>query len=508
MPKPQTTATTFDILDRATIPGTAGTPFLYLGRAVGVHHTDTSDGSWDGPENEKRLPSPMPVGTARRAYAWIDDDRVTDGELPKDAARFIHHEVDGDGEPGEANVQACRSGIGVLNGGRGGTTIPDADRQGVYDHLAAHMRDADAEPPELQDADDEPEDAAPGPPFRAAQPTARQRPPAIDTTDAPRPVGADHQPSSLSSRRRRRDWYRIQNAADDPDTAEIYIYDEIVPPIISQFLEIGISAASFVRELQEHRGKTLAVHINSPGGVIFEALAIYNALRGHDGDVHVIVDGIAASSASVIAMAGDTVTMAPHSMLMIHEPYGRTRGNQADHEQQARVLGKIADDLAAVYRERGDKRRDWRALMREETWLTDEDAVKLGLADRIDTSATPAKASFDLSRFRNVPPDLQATAHGPTRSHAPTERDAERALRDAGLSARQAKAILAEGWADPDDDRDDPSPADPPVAQDGPGARPPTAAAAGTAAVLRSAEEIAAASDRRQRELELLQLIA
>lgn len=121
----------------------------YRFAAVAVHDTATSEGSWDGPANETRLPSPMSVETARNAYAWIDDVRVEDGEVVKDAARFIHHEVSADGSPGAANLTACSTGIGVLNGGRGGTTIPDADVQGVYDHLAAHLRDADREPPPL-----------------------------------------------------------------------------------------------------------------------------------------------------------------------------------------------------------------------------------------------------------------------------------------------------------------------------------------------------------------------
>lgn len=118
--------------------------------AVAPHSTGTSDTEWDGPANEQRLPSPMSVDTARNAYAWIDDDRIEDGEIVKDACSFIHHEVGADGRPGAANLTACSSGIGILNGGRGGTNIPDADRQGVYDHLAAHLRDADREPPPLQ----------------------------------------------------------------------------------------------------------------------------------------------------------------------------------------------------------------------------------------------------------------------------------------------------------------------------------------------------------------------
>ncbi len=120
--------------------------------AVAPHETGTSDAEWDGAANERQLPSPMSVDTARNAYAWIDDERIEDGQIVKDACSFIHHEVGADGRPGAANLTACSSGIGILNGGRGGTNIPAADRQGVYDHLAAHLRDADREPPPLQAA--------------------------------------------------------------------------------------------------------------------------------------------------------------------------------------------------------------------------------------------------------------------------------------------------------------------------------------------------------------------
>lgn len=117
--------------------------------AIGPHDTATSDGPWDGPANEARLPSPLTLDQARAAYAWYDESRVEDGMIVKDACRFIHHEVSEDGTPSAANLAACSTGIGVLNGARGGTTIPDADRQGVWEHLAAHLRDADQEPPEL-----------------------------------------------------------------------------------------------------------------------------------------------------------------------------------------------------------------------------------------------------------------------------------------------------------------------------------------------------------------------
>jgi 2'-5' RNA ligase len=114
--------------------------------AVGTHNTATSDSPWDAGVNEKRLPSPLTVDQARAAYAWYDGAAVQDGELPKTACKFLHHEISADGSAGPANLAACSASIGALHGGRGGTTIPDADRRGVYDHVAGHLRDAGQEP--------------------------------------------------------------------------------------------------------------------------------------------------------------------------------------------------------------------------------------------------------------------------------------------------------------------------------------------------------------------------
>lgn len=127
-------------------------------RACPVHSTDTTDASWDGPANESRAMSGENAAYYRRIFAWQDPEG---DPAVKSTWRFIHHMVGGGGEPGAANVRACQTGIGVLNGGRGGTTIPDADRQGVWNHLAKHLRDADLEPPELKAlADIHPEDQA------------------------------------------------------------------------------------------------------------------------------------------------------------------------------------------------------------------------------------------------------------------------------------------------------------------------------------------------------------
>ena len=121
--------------------------------AVPAHKTETDDGAWDGPANEARLPSPMPMATARGAYAWIDEGAADEnGDFPKSACKFIHHEVNADGQPGSANLKACTSGIGFLNTAEDAPNHPDLpedDVQGVYDHLAKHLRDAGQEPPAL-----------------------------------------------------------------------------------------------------------------------------------------------------------------------------------------------------------------------------------------------------------------------------------------------------------------------------------------------------------------------
>lgn len=113
--------------------------------AISSHSTATSTGAWDGATAWSRLPAAK--AALRGATAWNDPDA---DEATKAAYKFIHHEVAADGTVGAANLTACSTGIGVLNGGRAGTTIPDSDRKGVWNHLAAHLRSADKDVPELK----------------------------------------------------------------------------------------------------------------------------------------------------------------------------------------------------------------------------------------------------------------------------------------------------------------------------------------------------------------------
>lgn len=171
-----------------------------------------------------------------------------------------------------------------------------------------------------------------------------------------------------------RSWYRISNAAD-PDEAEVMIYDEIGG-------WFGSTADDLIAELKQITAPRMRVRINSPGGSVFEGIAIANALRAHPASVTVQVDAVAASIASVIAMAGDRIEMAPNSMMMIHDASGLAWGNAADMEEMAELLDLISDNIADAYAQRaGGTREQWRERMRAETWYLPEDAVDQGLAD-------------------------------------------------------------------------------------------------------------------------------
>lgn len=120
---------------------------MELRKAIAIHHTEFTDEAWDGPKNKANLKLDQDEAYYRKAFAWQDPEG---DPTTKAAYKFIHHQVDGEGNIGAANIKGCQSGIGVLNGGMGGTNIPEADHKGVYNHLAAHLKDADIEPPELK----------------------------------------------------------------------------------------------------------------------------------------------------------------------------------------------------------------------------------------------------------------------------------------------------------------------------------------------------------------------
>ncbi len=191
-------------------------------------------------------------------------------------------------------------------------------------------------------------------------------------------------------------WYAIRARGTG---AEVAIYDEIGA--------YGVSAKGFLAELGAlPEGTPVDLRLNSPGGSVFDAVAIHNAIKRHEGTVTVWIDGIAASAASYIAMAGDEIVMPENAFLMIHDPSGLVMGTAEDMRAMAEALDKVKGSLVSGYAAKsGRTPEEVSALMAAETWFDASDAVAQGFADRLVEPVRIA-AAFDIGRFRNAPPVL------------------------------------------------------------------------------------------------------
>jgi ATP-dependent Clp endopeptidase proteolytic subunit ClpP len=203
----------------------------------------------------------------------------------------------------------------------------------------------------------------------------------------------------------KRAWYEIKAQADDE--AEVWIYDEIGGGG-GMFSDPGISAKDFVTELAAIKASSIALHINSPGGSVFDGQAIYNALQRHPASVTTYVDGLAASIASVVALAADKVVMAANSLFMIHNPTGMTMGTAEDMRKMGDVLDKVQGTIAGVYVEKtGLPEDEISAAMNNETWYSADEAKALGYADEVGNAVDLAAcASFDLTVYHHAPAQL------------------------------------------------------------------------------------------------------
>lgn len=171
-----------------------------------------------------------------------------------------------------------------------------------------------------------------------------------------------------------RRWYAISNAVGE--VAQVRIYDEIG--------FFGITAEDFARDLEAITAPEILVAISSPGGDVFDGIAIYNALRMHPARVTARVDSLAASAAAFVVQAGDRRVMLGGSQMMVHEAWGLAIGNAADMRETAELLERQSDVIAGILASRsGRDVSDMRALMQSETWLTPDEAVAQGLADEI-----------------------------------------------------------------------------------------------------------------------------
>lgn len=199
-------------------------------------------------------------------------------------------------------------------------------------------------------------------------------------------------------------WYNLKAAADKA-------------PVLSIFDDIGaygVSAKSFLNDLRTVTTDEVDVEINSPGGDVFAGLAIYNGLRASGKKINVKVLGLAASAASLVAMAGDTIEMPENAFMMIHNPWGFAMGGADEMRNTADVLDKIGTGLVSTYAKRtGKTDQEITALLDAETWMTAQEAVDAGFA----TSVTPAlavKASYSEDRLpENVRLAFKAQAPAP-----------------------------------------------------------------------------------------------
>jgi len=175
-------------------------------------------------------------------------------------------------------------------------------------------------------------------------------------------------------------WLSYSPRASVHEPAVLQIFDQIGE---DWFGGSGISAKAFSDALQSVGPGPLVVEINSPGGNVWDGLAIYNMLRGRQAPVTTRVVGIAASIASIIALAGDSIEMAEASLFMIHDPSGMVAGTSDDMRKMANALDQHAEILAGIYTKRtGKTSAQIRAAMTAETWFTAQEAIQFGLADK------------------------------------------------------------------------------------------------------------------------------
>lgn len=185
-------------------------------------------------------------------------------------------------------------------------------------------------------------------------------------------------------------WYTIN--AKSTDTAEISIYDEIGG--------WGVSAQQFSKDFKAlgNNLKQINLHIHSPGGDVFDGIAIYNLLKNHPANKTVTIDGLAASMASVIAMAGNEIIMPENAMMMIHKPWGIQGGDAEDMRKYADLLDKVEDTLIPAYAAKtGKSAEELAEMLAAETWLNGKECVEHGFADKL---AEPVKAMAQLQSKR------------------------------------------------------------------------------------------------------------
>lgn len=206
----------------------------------------------------------------------------------------------------------------------------------------------------------------------------------------------------MLARNRGRGQFEIKSATDGKE-ATVYLYDAIVATDEEADWYGGVSAQSFVKQLAGLDAETIHLRINSPGGSVFAGRAMETALRQHSAKVIVHVDGLAASAASFVALAGDEIEMAQGAFFMIHKAWTLAWGNGNDLRKQADLLDKVDGSLVKTYHARTRlPESELAEMMAAETWLDADEAVAKGFADRV-AEGSAAQNRWDLSAYQNAP---------------------------------------------------------------------------------------------------------
>lgn len=228
-----------------------------------------------------------------------------------------------------------------------------------------------------------------------------------------------------------RKWFDL---SESNDLAEFYIYDVIG----SDFWGDGFRAIDFINQVKNAKSANIHIHINSPGGDAYDGVAIYNALNDTKKNVRTIIDGIAASSASIIFSAGKERIMPTGAMEMIHRAWTFAMGNCKDMIKASEALERLDGNLAAIYHATSNHgNKNILDMMDAETYMDGEEAVKKGFATEVSEGMKIAALKWDRNLLPGIPDSFNKM------QSALNKRDAESVLRDAGYSIAQAKKLAA-----------------------------------------------------------------
>lgn len=237
-----------------------------------------------------------------------------------------------------------------------------------------------------------------------------------------------------------------KNAAGET-VVTVYLYDYIIADAATAEWWGGIAAETFVPEFRAIEADIIHLRINSPGGDVFAARAIEQAVRDHPATVIVHIDGYAASAATYVALAGDEVVIGEGAMFMIHCSWTFAYGNAMDLLETAALLEKVDGTIADTYAKKTGKPADeMLALMKATTWFTGKEAVEIGFADRLAEEEEPKdSASWNLSAYGSAPKQAAppAAPRAPKAERTPYWTEKERAIVDSEREQYERRVALA-----------------------------------------------------------------